>query len=185
MNARNLNCGPIDFWQQKDYYNPKIKLMKIENTDITICLLSEENASELFLLIDRNREHLSQFGEKTSLKYPDIESIKKSIQNCPLEAVRFVIKNNGTIIGFIKITQKNARLAEIGYYLGKEFTGKGYTKIAVKQAEEYAKNILQVKELYGVVKKNNIASMKVLLSCGFKNKIESKNEIALYKKIGD
>lgn len=159
--------------------------MKIEKTGITICLLSEKDASELFLLIDRNREHLSQFGERTSEKYPDIDSIKKSIRACPLEVIRFVIKNNGMIVGFIKITQKNIRLAEVGYYLGKEFTGKGYMKEAVKQAEEYAKTILQVTELYGVVKKGNIASIKVLQSCGFENKVEAKNEIALYKKIGN
>ena len=159
--------------------------MKIEKTGITICLLSEKDASELFLLIDRNREHLSQFGERTSGKYPDIESIKKSIRTCPLEVKRFVIKNNGTIVGFIKITQKNIRLAEIGYYLGKEFTGNGYMREAVKQVEEYAKSTLQAKELYGVVKKENIASIKVLQSCGFANKVEAKNEIALYKKIGD
>lgn len=159
--------------------------MNIEKNKIDISILSEDNAPELFFLIDKNREHLSQFGEKTSEKYPDIKSVKRSIKSCPLEVTRFVIKNNGMIIGFIKITQKNIRLAEIGYYLGKEFTGKGYMKEAVKQAEEYAKNTLEIKELYGVVKKDNSASIKVLRSCGFNNEIICKNEIALYKEIGN
>jgi ribosomal-protein-alanine N-acetyltransferase len=153
--------------------------------DIQISILSEDDAEELFLLIYRNREHLSQFGEGTAKKYPDVESVKQSIRACPLEMVRFVIKNNGVIVGFIKITQKNIRLAEIGYYLGKEFTGKGYTKIAVTQIEEYAKNTLEIKELYGVVKKDNIASIKVLQSCGFNKEVSCKNEIALYKEIGN
>lgn len=153
--------------------------------DIKISIISEHDAKELFLLIERNREHLSQFGEGTAKKYPDVESVKQSIRACPLEMLRFVIKNNGVIVGFIKITQKNIRLAEIGYYLGKEFTGKGYMKEAVKQVEEYAKNTLEIKELYGVVKKDNIASIKVLRSCGFSNEIICKNEIALYKEVGN
>ena len=62
--------------------------------DIQISILSEDDAEELFLLIYRNREHLSQFGEGTAKKYPDVESVKQSIRACPLEMVRFVIKNN-------------------------------------------------------------------------------------------
>ena len=39
--------------------------------DIKISIISENDAEELFLLIDRNREYLSQVGEGTAKKYPD------------------------------------------------------------------------------------------------------------------
>jgi RimJ/RimL family protein N-acetyltransferase len=60
---------------------------------------------------------------------------------------------------------------EVGYWLGREFWGKG---IATRALSEFLK---QVKErpLFAHVAKHNIASLRVLEKCGFTLKEEEKN----------
>ncbi|MFC1608946.1 hypothetical protein ACFL2R_01660 [Patescibacteria group bacterium] len=38
-----------------------------------------EDVDAIFQLIDSNREHLSQFGEDTAKKYPDRDSVYRSV----------------------------------------------------------------------------------------------------------
>ena len=53
---------------------------------------------------------------------------------------------------------------EVGYWLGKEFWGRGIATAALKQFVE----ILQFRLLFGYTAKSNIGSFKVLEKCGFK-----------------
>jgi RimJ/RimL family protein N-acetyltransferase len=52
---------------------------------------------------------------------------------------------------------------EVGYWLGKEYWGKG---IATKALEEFLKQI-ETRPLYAHVSKHNIGSRRVLEKCGF------------------
>ncbi len=53
---------------------------------------------------------------------------------------------------------------EVGYWLGREFWGKG---IATKALAEFLK-IIETRPLYAHVAKHNIGSRRVLEKCGFK-----------------
>ena len=52
---------------------------------------------------------------------------------------------------------------EVGYWLGKEFWGKG---IATKALAEFLK-IIETRPLYAHVAKHNIGSRRILEKCGF------------------
>ena len=52
---------------------------------------------------------------------------------------------------------------EVGYWLGREFWGKGIATRALSQFLEQ----LQIRPLYAHVAKHNVASMRVLEKCGF------------------
>jgi len=52
---------------------------------------------------------------------------------------------------------------QVGYWLGKEFWGKG---IATKALTEFLK-IIETRPLFGRVAKHNIGSRRVLEKCGF------------------
>jgi RimJ/RimL family protein N-acetyltransferase len=52
---------------------------------------------------------------------------------------------------------------EVGYWLGKEYWGKG---IATKALAEFLK-IVQIRPLFAHVVKHNIGSQRVLQKCGF------------------
>lgn len=69
---------------------------------------------------------------------------------------------NGAVAGnIVCFTQLGER--EVGYWLGKEFWGKG---IATRALEEFLTQI-ETRPLYAHVAKHNIASRRVLENCGF------------------
>ena len=58
--------------------------------------------------------------------------------------------------------------AEVGYFLGEAYWGKGITTIALKQFIEYTFSTFPVTRLFAPVFEYNIASIKVLEKNGFK-----------------
>jgi RimJ/RimL family protein N-acetyltransferase len=65
----------------------------------------------------------------------------------------------GNIVCFEQLGER-----EVGYWLGKEYWGKG---IATRALEEFLKTI-ETRPLYAHVAKHNIGSRRVLEKCGFK-----------------
>jgi len=58
--------------------------------------------------------------------------------------------------------------AEVGYFLGEQYWGKGLTTIALKKFIEYTFNTFPVTRLFAPIFEYNIASIKVLEKNGFK-----------------
>ncbi|MCK9150805.1 GNAT family N-acetyltransferase [Methanobacterium alcaliphilum] len=65
-------------------------------------------------------------------------------------------------IGFILGQDIEKISAEIGYWLGEKYWGKGITSSAVKSMVEYGFNELKLKRIFAKPFENNIASRKVL-----------------------
>lgn len=79
-------------------------------------------------------------------------------------------KSDEKIVGSINLTQIfRARFqnAYLGYYLGKEYTGKGYMKEAIALILQYAFKDLKLHRIEANVQPNNIASIAVLERNGF------------------
>lgn len=142
------------------------------STRIRLKQFTASDSQAIFELIDRNRSHLSQFGDTTAEKYKDVESVKESISNPKNpDRLRFGIWDNGVLVGSFNLTpdEEDKTKGEIGYYLGSEFTGKGYMIKAVTTLSEFAFKSLNYKEIYGIVHAENIASQSVLIKSGFEN----------------
>lgn len=150
---------------------------------VTLKTFTIGDAPEIFALIDRNREHLTRFEEnkETSVKYPDLKSVETSITTPKnVNRRRFTIRNQqGILVGSINITpdKENPKSAEIGYYLGAEFTGKNYMGTALNLLTQYAFTNLKCDIVYGKVVVENDASAKVLQKCGFIETSGSEREI--------
>ena len=71
----------------------------------------------------------------------------------------------GNIVCFEQLGER-----EVGYWLGKEYWGKGIASQALTQFLD----IIQTRPLYAHVAKHNIASRRVLEKCGFKVAAEDK-----------
>lgn len=80
----------------------------------------------------------------------------------------------GNIVSFVEEGQR-----EIGYWLGREFWGKGVATLALTAFLA----LLTDRPLYAHAAKGNIASLHVLRKCGFTITTEDDNEVAL--KLGD
>ena len=76
--------------------------------------------------------------------------------------IKKTILFNGQVVGNIGSWQQSCK-QEIGYWIGKEYWGKG---IATKALSKFLVQI-KVRPLYAYVAKHNIASIRVLEKCGF------------------
>lgn len=142
----------------------------VASTGMKLKEFTECDSQAIFELIEKNRDHLSQFGDTTSEKYKTVESVKESISNPKNpDRLRFGIWDNGVLVGSVNLTpdDDDKTKGEIGYYLGSEFTGKGYMIKAVTTLSEFAFKNLGYKKIYGKVHKDNIGSQKVLIKSGF------------------
>ena len=82
-----------------------------------------------------------------------------------------VTLNEGVQIGHVQASKLKDGW-EIGYHIGKAYTGNGYAKEAVKAFLPVIMDMLSVNEVQGICLADNIASIKVLLGCGFEKTFE-------------
>src|SRR5580765_2775996 len=85
-------------------------------------------------------------------------------------AINFAIRVEGKTIGGAGVTIKDdiyRKNAEIGYWLGEPFWGKGIATQVVKQLTTYTFSNFDVIRIYAEVFSNNPISMKVLAKNGY------------------
>lgn len=83
-----------------------------------------------------------------------------------------VLLKDGTNIGYVQAVPLDNGIWEIGYHVGKPYTGRGYATEAVQAFLPWIMEKLQLSELLGVCLKDNIASISVMEHCGFKRIFE-------------
>lgn len=79
-----------------------------------------------------------------------------------------VLKDSGALIGTVILYyEEEVNCWEIGYNLGKQYWGRGYTTEAVKAVIDFAKKELQICQIVGRYAKENPASGHVMDKLGF------------------
>lgn len=139
------------------------------NESVLLLEFIPQDARLLFWLIKKNRDHLSQWGDRTSEKYPDFESVLKSIVSPKNPSrIRLGIWCDGTLAGTINLTPRidKTYTARIGYWVGSEFGGIGLATIATRAMIEYCRRLTFVDQLIADARIENIASQKVLKKAG-------------------
>lgn len=71
------------------------------------------------------------------------------------------------VVGLVKKDDVYRKTAEIGYWLGEPFWGRGVTTAAVGLMVDYGFNKLKLERIDAGIFEYNIASQKVLEKCGF------------------
>jgi RimJ/RimL family protein N-acetyltransferase len=169
----------------KDVIKNPIEIKSFDG-EITLKQFTPLDSEEIFALIDRNRDHLSQFGDETSEKYPTPQTVLDSIE-FPKDPkrLRFAIRNKQEqLVGTINLTpdEDDPTIGETGCYLGAEFQKHGYMGKAVQTLTDYAFKTLGYKTIYGDVVVGNTASSNVLLKADYKETKRYDNKIR-YSKI--
>lgn len=91
-----------------------------------------------------------------------------------------VIEHDGVFVGSVAITPQigwRSHTAEIGYWLGEEFWGRGLASEALRQMTELSFSQYEVQKLFASVLGPNQASMKVLEKNGYELEAVLKKEI--------
>ena len=146
-----------------------------------------EDAQPLFELIDQNRPHLSQYLDDTAAKYPDYNSVRESILNHPNpEKLRFGLWDVDVLVGMVHLRPMN-QIAELGYWIGSQYTGKGYVTTAARALCAYGFQELNLSSIIAFVHKDNQASQNVLKRCGFEGgqRASFKTDTALVFRLKD
>ena len=82
--------------------------------------------------------------------------------------INFAIDIDGKVIGGIGLDNIEGHEAEIGYWLGQQYSGKGIMTSAVKLVTEYGFSRLGLSRIYAYVFTFNKASARVLEKAGYK-----------------
>jgi len=108
-------------------------------------------------------------GMRTGFPHPyTLEDAHAFIEICKKAThLPRAIEVDGIYTGQIGIFPKEKGDAEIGYWLGEEFWGKGVISKAIPLIVKLASEIVKPTEIYAKVIKDNIASWKALEKNGF------------------
>lgn len=93
---------------------------------------------------------------------------------------RFCIEKDGVYVGNIGLHSQDdiyQRSAEIGYFIGEPYWGKGIATQAVKIIVDYGFSQLNIHRIFAGVFSYNEASRKVLENAGFKSEGVSKDAV--------
>lgn len=148
----------------------------LNSKDIAIPVLSkgvvlkeftEQDASQLFKVIDRNREHLREWlfwvdatnSEENSLSFI-MHSRKQREEGSALILGVFQEEKLAGTVSFVSI-DKLKKKAELGYWLAHDFQGKGITTNACLALMEYGFNELSLSEIYAKSLVENSKSLNV------------------------
>lgn len=86
-----------------------------------------------------------------------------------------VLKESGELVGSIGLIRESKHFelgeneAEVGYWLGKAFWGRGLIPEALREIMRYAKKELGLTRLYCCYYNDNKKSYRVMQKCGFKD----------------
>jgi len=101
------------------------------------------------------------------------EELKNYIANAKQDIAtagqfRFVIDLEDTPIGFIDLFDYTTNSAGVGVIIAKNYRRRGFAKEALKLLSIYSFETLNLKRLDCNIEKDNLASIKLFTSCGFK-----------------
>jgi len=102
--------------------------------------------------------------------YSFIDFAQRENEEVKTHHFAIVETNMGDFVGAIGLKDINliSKSAEIGYWIGKKYWGKGFASEAIGAVIDYSLKELKLNKLKALVFESNVSSIKVLNKCGFK-----------------
>lgn len=135
--------------------------------------LADAKAVFEFSACEKTSTYTGDAGKVSSIE--DARNIIKNVWLSEYEKYGYgryalIHKADNKVIGFSGIKyMPEYGCPDIGYRMLPNYWGKGLGVEAVKATLEYANNILGEQKIMADVVKENVASSKILLNCGFKH----------------
>ena len=132
-------------------------LFRYSQEDIT----KKELPDEVFENIEKCKETIEYFIKNYDYTFPLVYGV--------------IMKENNIIIGHLSLSKIDKGI-EIGYAIATDYQNKGYTSELINPFINWAKKNLNIDKIFGIVKKDNIPSWKILEKNGFLFLEECKNK---------
>lgn len=124
---------------------------------VTLVRAEESFTVELYRIVDESRQHLAKLSWAATVTESGLRKHLRESSNL------WVVKNNDQLCGCLQLRDEGEGYS-IGYWIGKEFAGRGIMKAAVAIAVGRAD-----KPIAAHLRMTNAASRRVLESNGFKS----------------
>jgi ribosomal-protein-serine acetyltransferase len=175
--------------------NPKKVLKVSDKTDIYLRLTSLDDALTLYDIVHENREHLKPYQRWARNATP--ESIEAAIQEAIENTAkgtwlqyRIMLRHEAAsdkIIGTLTFYDHDeaSRIVKLGYWLTKEYEGRGYVSTAVKSLLQYGFEHWNLNKVLLEIAPGNERSVKVAQRLGAKSTArftEEKIDGQVYKR---
>ncbi len=99
-----------------------------------------------------------------------ITSILKAEKNGKIAIFAITLKENNSLIGLINISGANTnKRAEVGYWIGKPFWGKGYGTEAAQAVIKYGFEVMEHNRIYALAFTDNPGSWRIMEKVGMKH----------------
>ena len=147
--------------------------IKTERLFITEFTLEMAEAVHLNSLDEDNRKfNPDEVFETLEDAQDTVEFLMSVYDNGDGPLVYPVVLLDGTNIGYVQAVPMDDDKWEIGYHIGKNYTGKGYATEAVKAFLPVIMDQLNITEMLGICVVENKASVKVMEKTGFVKEFE-------------
>ena len=147
--------------------------IKTERLFITEFTLDMAEAVHLNSLDEDNRKfNPDEVFETLEDAKDTVEFLMSVYDNGDGPLVYPVVLLDGTNIGYVQAVPMDDGKWEIGYHIGKNYTGKGYATEAVKAFLPVIMDQLNITEMLGICVVENKASVKVMEKTGFVKEFE-------------
>ena len=147
--------------------------IKTERLEITEFTLEMAQAVHLNSLDEDNRKfNPDEVFETLEDAKDTVEFLMSVYDNGDGPLVYPVVLLDGTNIGYVQAVPMDDDKWEIGYHIGKNYTGKGYATEAVKAFLPVIMEQLNITEMLGICVVENKASVKVMEKTGFVKEFE-------------
>ena len=147
--------------------------------DLRLVALTFEDAGAYYDLVDRNRDHLTQHGDYEDLGGATPESARASLDNPDGRNAQFGIWLGERLIGRADLGPRTPGHFVLGYWLGGQYTGKGYATVACAALIEYGKATLGATDVFAGVTKGSAKSEALLGRLGFQG-LEDRGTYTLF-----
>lgn len=143
---------------------------------VIISPLVADDAEGLLRLIDGERKDLTTYFPVTTSRMTDRRSARRYVSELldnakDREVYCFVLRDHegadpaGAV--FLKQLDWSVPKCEVAYFVGRTYRRQGFATFGVIWAVDHAFSVLGLNKVYARVDPDNIASIRVLESCGF------------------
>lgn len=149
-------------------------MVKFDNYEIR--LLEIHDVEDYFNLVNKNRKRLEDFFVGTTSKTKTYEETKdfvswmtKRIDEKSYFPFIVVDTTNMTLVGFIDLKNIDWSIpkSELGFFIDKDYAGKGITTKSVKKLCEFCFDKYNFEKIFLRTHPSNIAAISVAEKCGF------------------
>jgi RimJ/RimL family protein N-acetyltransferase len=137
-------------------------------------VLRELNVGEAlayYALLDRNRAHLTQFGNYQAEGKATLAWVKRSLKR-PAARMRFGLWYSGELVGRIELAGWARHRFTLAYWLGSEHVGRGLMTKALIRLMRHGRDSLGASAFFAGVTHGNSRSVALLRGLGYEIAID-------------